>query len=137
MSDAKVFAIAGIVTDGQGRSKVRFGNDLAGRIKVLSKSAGASRLDFVSLPQSMSKLDAVTYLMSHKDFKSPQDQAVLSDALLGRTPKAPSASKAKTCTKKVAVAKKNTPSIEAIKARTKKPVKAAVTVKDVLTAVAK
>jgi hypothetical protein len=137
MSDAKVFAIAGIVTDGKGRSKVRFGNDLAGRIKVLSKSAGASRLDFVSLPQSMTKLDAVTYLMAHEDFKSPQDQAVLSDALLGRTPKAPSASKAKTVAKKVAVAKKNTPSIEAIKARTKKPAKATVTVKDVLTAVAK
>lgn len=125
MSETKVFSVAGIVTDGKGRSKVRFGNDLAGRIKVLAKAAGASRLDFVELPLPMGKVDALKYLTQHEKFQSPEDQAVIADGLANRLsktvkePKAPKAPKAKRETK-VKASKKNAPSLDSIKARANK-----------------
>lgn len=122
MSETKVFSVAGIVTDGKGRSKVRFGNDLAGRIKVLAKAAGASRLDFVELPLPMGKVDALKYLTQHEKFQSPEDQAVIADGLanrLSKTVKEPKAPKAKRETK-VKASKKNAPSLDSIKARANK-----------------
>lgn len=122
MSETKMFSVAGIVTDGKGRSKVRFGNDLAGRIKVLAKSAGATRIDFVNLPSPMSKIDSLKYLTSHENFQSPEDQAVIADSLSTRMPKdvkEPKAPKAKRETK-VRATKANAPSLDSIKARAKK-----------------
>lgn len=117
MSD-KLFAVAGVVTDGKGRSKVRYGNDLAGRIKVLTKAAGATRLEFVELPTPSTKIDAIKYLMSHEKFQSPEDQAVLADAMATREPKAPKVKKEKVA--KVKASKKSAPSLDSIKSRAKK-----------------
>lgn len=135
MSETKLFSVAGIVTDGKGRSKVRFGNDLAGRIKVLAKTAGANRIDFVNLPSPMGKVDALKYLTGHEMFQSPEDQAVIADGLSNRMPKTvkePKAAKTKKETK-VKVSKKNAPSLDSIKARAKK---SKATVADVLSAAA-
>ena len=135
MSETKLFAVAGIVTDGKGRSKVRFGNDLAGRIKILAKAVGATRIDFVDLPSPMGKVDALKYLASHEKFQSPEDQAVIGDNLSNRMPKAvkePKAPKAKKEAKVVA-SKQNVPSLDSIKARGKK---SKATVEDVIAAVA-
>lgn len=135
MSETKLFAVAGIVTDGKGRSKVRFGNDLAGRIKILAKAVGATRIDFVDLPSPMGKVDALKYLASHEKFQSPEDQAVIGDNLSNRMPKTAKEPKAPKATKeaKVKVSKQNVPSLASIKARGKK---STATVEDVIAAVA-
>lgn len=126
---SKLFKVAGIVTDGKGRSKVRFGNDLAGRIKILAKAAQASRLDFVELPTPMNKVDSLKYLATLELFKSSSDQATIADALSSREDKPTKPAKEP----KTAKVKSTTAlSIDSIKARTRKP---DVTPTDVLNAV--
>lgn len=137
MSETKLFAVAGIVTDGKGRSKVRFGNDLAGRIKILAKSVGATRIDFVDLPSPMGKVDALKYLASHEKFQSPEDQAVIGDNLSNRMPKTAKEPKAPKVAKtkkeaKIKASKQNVPSLDSIKARGKK---SKASVEDVIAAV--
>ncbi len=110
-----VFKIAGITTQGT-NTKVRFTNDMVRRIKQFSKGS-ASRIDFIELPTEMTKVDALNYLKSHPDFQSPADQSTISDAIEDRK-SAPAKREVKV---KVVKAK---PSIESIKARTKKKVTA-------------
>lgn len=129
MSD-KLFSFSGIVTDAKGRSKVRFGNDLVGRIKVLTK-AGATRLDFVDLPEPMGKIEAIRYLMADERFQSAEDQAICNDALETRLPKVPKRRGRKPKAGKVVAEKKTKPSIDSIKSRAKK---STATVSDVLAA---
>lgn len=130
---SKSFKVAGIVSDDKGRVKVRYCNDLVGRVKLFSKNANTKRIDFVELPNPMDKVSAIKFLMANEKFQSPEDQAVLSDALEGREPKAPKAKKPKT--EKVATvkaSKKNVPSLDSIKARAKK---SKASVEDVIAAV--
>lgn len=125
MSDSKLFKFAGIVTDGKGRTKVRFGNDLVARIKVLVKAAKASRLDLIELPTPMNKIDSAKYLASLEQFSSSADQATIADALSMREAKLVKAAKIKT----------STLSIDGIRRRGR-PRKINVTVSDVINAVA-
>ncbi len=110
-----VFKIAGITTHGT-NSKVRFTDDMVRRIKQFSKG-GASRIHLIELPTEMTKVDALNYLKSHPDFQSPADQSTISDSIEDRKG-APAKREVKV---KVVKAK---PSIESIKARTKKKVTA-------------
>jgi hypothetical protein len=128
MSDSKIFAVAGIVTDEKGRTKVRYCNDLVGRIKLFTKNTANKRVEFVELPNPMSKLDAIKYLSSHEKFQSSEDQVVLSDALSSYEPK----SKKVTNVVKVKATKKKAPSLDSIKARVKK---STVTAEDILSVV--
>ena len=110
----QTFKVAGITVH-NGNAKVRFTDDMVRRIKQFTKG-GATRADFVELPTEMTKVEALKYMQSHDMFKSAEDQATIADSLTDRE-------KAPTGTVKVKVSKTK-PSIEAIKARAKKSVKA-------------
>lgn len=75
----KTFTVVGI-TDYKDTMKVRFTNDMALRIKRLDKY-GASRLDFIELPHAMTKIEALKYMLTRKEFQSPDDQATIQDTL--------------------------------------------------------
>ena len=107
----QTFKVAGITTH-NGNTKVRFTDDMVRRIKQFSKG-NASRIDLIELPSEMTKIEALKFMATHPDFKSPGDQATIGDSL---------ADKEKEANKgevKVKAIKK--PSMEAIKARAKKP----------------
>lgn len=122
----QTFKVAGITVH-NGNAKVRFTDDMVRRIKQFTKG-GATRCDFVELPSEMTKVEAIKYLQGQSEFASPEDQALLADALADREKearkgevkvRAPRGSKAK-------------PSLDAIKQRGKK---AEVTAEQVLEAV--
>ena len=116
----QTFKVAGITVH-NGNAKVRFTDDMVRRIKQFSKG-GATRIDLVELPSEMTKLEALTYLSFHADFLSAADQATIADSI---------ADKSKS-TGEVKV-KKTKPSLDAIKARSKKTKQ--VSVEDILSAV--
>lgn len=129
---SKTFKVAGIVSDDKGRTKVRYCNDLVGRVKLFSKNASTKRIEFVELPNPMDKVSAIKFLTSHEKFQSPEDQAVLFEALESResTPKVKKTKVEKVA--KVKTSKKNVPSLDSIKARGKK---SKASVEDVIAAV--
>ena len=55
------FTVAGVSTQ-YGITKVRFANDLASRVKLLSKG-GHSPLELMELPRAMTKAEACQYLL--------------------------------------------------------------------------
>lgn len=75
----KTFSVVGI-TEHEGNAKVRFTDDLVRRVKQFSKG-GASRVDFIELPEKMSKIDALRYMLTRKEFMSGDDQALIEDTL--------------------------------------------------------
>lgn len=109
-----LFTVAGITTHrGQNsagvvseRTKCRVGTDLVRMIKMLSnpkkiedKTLGIClapvRVDMIELPTPMLKDDAVKFLLSHPDFQSASDQAVISETIDHRAPRAPRVKKEK------------------------------------------
>jgi len=106
----QLFKVAGITTH-NGNSKVRFTDDLIRRVKQFTKG-GATRIDLMELPSAMTKLDALKYLQNHADFNSPDDQALIGDAIADRD-KAPRGEV------KVKATKAAKPSLDAIKQRGK------------------
>lgn len=103
----KLFNVAGIVVQ-NGRVTVRFTEDMGRRVKQFTKG-GATRIDFVSLPNAMNKIDALKYLLSLPQFASAEDQATLSESLADRERDA----------RKGEVRVKAKPSLDAIKGRAK------------------
>ncbi len=79
----QTFSVVGI-TEHNGTSKVRFTDDMVRRVKQFSKG-GATRCEFISLPESMTKLDGLEYMLTHDMFSSPEDQATISDAIADRS----------------------------------------------------
>ena len=116
----QTFKVAGITVH-NGNAKVRFTDDMVRRIKQFSKG-GATRIDLVELPSEMTKLEALTYLSFHADFQSAADQATIADSIVDKSKS----------TGEVKV-KKTKPSLDAIKARSKKTKE--VSVEDILSAV--
>lgn len=122
--------------------KVRCGVDLARRIKSSQsksyvKSRGEKltevRTDFIQLPQPMLRLDAIMFAQSAPEFQSPEDQALIQEAIDTRTPKQPRVKKVKAAkTVKVRASKKQVPSLDTIKSRARK---SKATVQDVIDAV--
>ena len=108
----KTFNVAGIVTH-LNATKVRFANDMVRRVKQFTKG-GAERVDLIELPSEMDKIAALKYLQTHELFQSPEDQAIINDALSDRE----STSKPKEVKVKVAKTKAK-PSLDSIKARAK------------------
>jgi hypothetical protein len=121
----QLFKVAGLTTH-NGNTKVRFTDDMVRRIKQFTKG-GASRIDLVELPSEMTKVEALNYLAKCPEFQSAGDQATIADTLADKTKEASKG------TVKVKVANTK-PSIDAIKARTKKVTKE-VTAEEVLSAV--
>ena len=118
MNNENLFSSVGITVH-NGNAKVRFTDDMVRRIKQFTKG-GATRCEFIELPNPMTKVEALNYMLSRPEFESDADQATINDALADRTPRT---SKAKTA-----------PSLEAIAARAKN--KTETTTEDVLNAVA-
>ena len=117
----QTFKVAGITVH-NGNAKVRFTDDMVRRIKQFTKG-GATRCDFVELPSEMTKVDALKYLATLPEFASAADQATISDTLADKT---------KEATKGTVKIKATKPSIDAIKARSKK---AKVSAEEVLSAI--
>ena len=114
----QTFKVVGITVH-NGNAKVRFTEDMVRRVKQFSKG-GATRIDFIELPSEMTKVEALKYMMTCKEFASAEDQATIEDALVDREKEA----------RKGEVKVK--PSLDAIKARGKKQ---NTSVQDVLNAV--
>ena len=116
----QTFKVVGITVH-NGNAKVRFTDDMVRRIKQFTKG-GATRVDFIELPNEMTKVDALKYMQAHADFQSAEDQATIADTL---------ADKEKEASKGTVKVKATKPSLESIKARGKKK---AVTAEEVLAA---
>lgn len=122
--------------------KVRCGVDLARRIKSSQsksyvKSRGEKltevRTDFIQLPQPMLRIDAIKFAQSAPEFQSPEDQALIQEAIDTRAPKQSRVKKVKAAkTVKVRATKKQVPSLDSIKSRARK---SKATVEDVIAAV--
>lgn len=117
----QLFTVVGI-TEHNGNVKVRFTHDMVRRVKQFSKG-GASRIDFVELPNPMTKIDALKYMLTCREFSSEDDQATIQDTLEDKEREARKGSG----TVKV----KSTVSLDAIKNRPRKDV----SVNDILEAV--
>jgi len=115
----QTFSVVGITVN-SGNAKVRFTDDMVRRVKQFAKG-GASRIDFISLPTEMTKIEALKYMMKHPDFQSADDQATISETLYEKERES----------RKGEVKVKSKPSLEDIRARARKPV---TTVEDILAA---
>jgi len=71
----KTFTYAGVSTCDKGNTKVRFTNDLATRIKILTKG-GHNDVDLRELPRAMTKPEACSFLMDQEGFEGIQRMAV-------------------------------------------------------------
>ena len=133
-----LFTVAGITThrgtDANGtvseRTKVRYGTDMVRLVKMLNNPKKIEdqrlgiclapvRVDLVDLPQPMLKHDAAKFLLTHPDFQSPSDQAVINEKAEAPVAKTPRVKR-----EKVVKAKKAELSLDSIKARAKKAVTA-------------
>lgn len=71
----------------KGEFKARWANDAA-RVKVMAKG-GHTDIDLIELPNAMTKVEAVEYLLSiNFDNGNAEVRAALDEALSKRTPKA-------------------------------------------------
>jgi hypothetical protein len=103
----KLFSVVGITVH-NGNAKVRFTEDMGRRVKQFSKG-GATRVDFVSLPNAMNKIDALRYMLTLEQFASAEDQATITETLSDREKEA----------RKGEVRVQAKPSLDAIKGRAK------------------
>lgn len=117
----QTFTVVGI-TEHNGNTKIRFTDDMVRRVKQFSKG-GATRIDFIDLPEPMTKIEALKYMLTCKEFSSEDDQATIQDTLEDKERE----SRKGAGTVKV----KATPSLDAIKSRPRKDV----SVNDILGAV--
>jgi len=53
------------------------------RVKIFGKNRG-TRCDFISLPEPMTKLDGLKYMMTDPLFASPADQATIADTIVDK-----------------------------------------------------
>jgi hypothetical protein len=79
----KTFSVVGITTHND-NTKVRFTDDMVRRVKQFSKG-GATRCEFITLPEAMTKLDGLQFMLTHDMFSSAEDQATISDAIADRS----------------------------------------------------
>jgi len=103
----KLFSVVGITVH-NGNAKVRFTEDMGRRVKQFSKG-GATRVDFVTLPNAMNKIDALRYMLTLPNFASAEDQATINDTLSDREKEA----------RKGEVRVQAKPSLDSIKSRAK------------------
>jgi hypothetical protein len=76
---SQTFTVVGI-TNHQGIVKIRFTDDMVRRVKQFSKG-GATRIDFVELPEPMTKIEALNYMLTCREFQSEDDQATINSTL--------------------------------------------------------
>jgi hypothetical protein len=115
----QTFKVVGITVH-NGNAKVRFTEDMVRRVKQFTKG-GATRCDFIELPNEMTKIEALKYMLTRKEFSTLEDQATIEETLYDKEREAGRGE----------VRVKSKPSLEAIKSRPRKDV----TVEEVLEAV--
>ena len=74
-----MFTVAGIATDKNGNTKVRYTNDLQSRVKKLY-SDNFTNINFVELGREMTKLEACKHLLTidiFKDYNSFIQKAIV------------------------------------------------------------
>ena len=112
----QTFTVVGI-TEHSGNVKIRFTDDMVRRVKQFSKG-NAGRIDFIELPNAMTKIEALRYMLTSKEFSSENDQATIQDTLEDKEREA----------RKGTVTVKASISLDSIKSRPRKDV----TVADIL-----
>ena len=115
----QTFKVVGI-TEHNGNAKIRFTHDMVRRVKQFSKG-GAGRIDFIELPEPMTKIEALKYMLTCKEFSNENDQATIQDTLEDKEREA----------RKGTGTIKTTISLDSIKSRPRKDV----TVNDILGAI--
>ena len=113
----KTFTVVGIASY-KNDTKVRFCNDIVRRVKQFTKG-GVARIDFIDLPNAMTKIEALKFMLTRPEFSSADDQATINDTLEDKV----------NVSHKGEVKVKVKPSLENIKKRPRKDV----SVNDVLT----
>ena len=73
------FKYVGVTTNADGRTKVRFANELI-RIKVLEK-AKVTNINFVELAKESTKLEAVNHLATTELYSDPKFQQTIDEAV--------------------------------------------------------
>lgn len=106
----KLYSVAG-VSKLNGAYKVRFANDLVGRIKALSKSHEDVQL--FELPREMSKSECVAFLKTHELYTNPTYREAIDNA----DEKYNGVKTVKVKATKTAKTKKAQPSMDELKAR--------------------
>jgi hypothetical protein len=61
------------------KQTIRFGADFIGTVKRFQKNA--TRCDYIELPEEMTKLAALQFMLKHADFQSPVDQALIDEKM--------------------------------------------------------
>lgn len=64
------FSVTGISTH-NGKTKVRYANDIVSRVKILVKG-GHTDIELVELPTALTKLECATYLKSTELYANPK-----------------------------------------------------------------
>lgn len=80
MATTKTFTVVGVSTLA-GKTKVRFANDLASRIKNLVKN-GHTNVELFELPTAMTKEAALAHVKANALFTIPADADVSAEALV-------------------------------------------------------
>lgn len=80
MATSKTFKVIGVSTLA-GKTKVRFANDLASRIKNLVKN-GHTNVELFELPEAMTKDAGLAYVKANNLFTIPADTDVSAEALV-------------------------------------------------------
>jgi hypothetical protein len=80
MATSKTFTVVGVSTL-NGKTKVRFANDFAGRIKNLVKN-GHTNVELFELPTAMTKDAALAHVQANNLFTIPADTDVTAEDLV-------------------------------------------------------
>jgi hypothetical protein len=80
MATTKTFKVIGVSTL-NGKTKVRFANDFAGRIKNLVKN-GHTNVELFELPEAMTKEAGLAYAKANALFTIPADTDVTAEDLV-------------------------------------------------------
>jgi hypothetical protein len=99
----KTFTVAGTSVL-NGKTKVRFANDLVSRIKVLGRN-GHDAINLIELPQAMDKASAAKYISAQDAFSGIEEQAAIAQFLGKRDAEEPAPAPVAPKAKKAAKAK--------------------------------
>lgn len=113
MTTEKTFTVVGTAVNADGTLKPRWANDLAARVKILTK-AGCSDINLIELPSGMTKLAALQYLRENVELDDVAAEVV--DLKIAEKEKATKRAEVKaTITKNVATKGKRKPTSKKVK----------------------
>jgi hypothetical protein len=72
MAKRETFSVAGIATDKNGITKVRYANNLEQRLVTLFQNK-FTNINFIQLPNAMTKIEACEYLLTTDKFVEQRD----------------------------------------------------------------